>query len=190
MADALASLLAKQQIIEVTSIYARAIDRMDETLLRSVFHPGSTHNHFYQGPSSDPERPADGDDPGDFVRFAFQVLSAHTHTHHQLGNHIVELDSDTEARSECYFTAYHRMRAQGDSLAGAAAYETEMDFFVGGRYLDKFALRDGAWKIVDRVGMTDWMRIEAPSSNGTAGIDPDTISKRWPDDRLYKFAAV
>ena len=76
-------LLAKQEIIEVTARYARAIDRMDEEMLRSVFHPDSQHNHFYAGPSSDPQRPADGDDPGDFVRFAFQVLSAHTHTHHQ-----------------------------------------------------------------------------------------------------------
>ncbi|MFT4768840.1 MAG: hypothetical protein ACI8RN_001979 [Glaciecola sp.] len=190
MADELASLAVKQQIIEVTTIYARAIDRMDEALLRSVFHPGSTHNHFYQGPSSDPDRSSADEDPGDFVRFAFQVLSAHTHTHHQLGNHYVELESDTEARSECYFTAYHRMRALGDPLAGDGAFETEMDFFVGGRYLDNFALRDGEWKIVERIGMTDWMRIEAPSSGGTAGIDQDTISKRWPDDRLYKMAAV
>ncbi len=65
-----------------------------------------------------------------------------------------------------------------------------MGFFVGGRYLHNFALRDGEWKIVQRIGMTEWMRIEAPSSGGTAGIDQDTISKRWPDDRLYKMAAV
>ncbi|GAB5413936.1 MAG: nuclear transport factor 2 family protein [Congregibacter sp.] len=190
MADAMTELLAKQQIIEVTAIYARAIDRMDEALLRSVFHPGSTHNHFYQGPSSDPDRAAAGDDPGDFVRFALQVLSAHTHTHHQLGNHIVEIDSETQARCECYFTAYHRMRPLGDPLAGADAFETEMDFFVGGRYVDRFELRDGVWKIIDRTGMTDWMRIEAPASKGTAGIDQNTISKRYPDDILYKMSAV
>ncbi|MEM1142448.1 MAG: nuclear transport factor 2 family protein [Pseudomonadota bacterium] len=188
--EAVAGLLAKQEIVEVTMRYARAIDRMDEALLRGVFHPGSEHNHFYAGPSSDPERPASEDDPGDFVRFAFQVLSGHTHTHHQLGNHLVELDSETQARCECYFTAYHRMRALGDHQAGADAFETEMDFFVGGRYIDRFELRDGAWKIIQRTGMTDWMRIEPPTSRGTSGIDQNTISRRYPEDILYRMSAV
>lgn len=34
-------LRAKQAITEIIYRYARAIDRMDEQLLRSVFHPGS-----------------------------------------------------------------------------------------------------------------------------------------------------
>ena len=188
--DGLEMLLAKQEIMDVTARYARAIDRMDEALLRSVFHPDSQHNHFYAGPSSAPERPASVEDPGDFVRFAFKVLSAHTHTHHQLGNHLVEFDSPEAARCECYFTAYHRMRDQRDPQAGDDAFETEMDFFVGGRYLDRFELRDGAWKIIQRTGMTDWMRLEAPTSRGTVGIDPATISKRYPDDYLYRLSAV
>ena len=62
--NTLESLLAKQAITEVIHRYARAIDRLDESLLRSVFHPGSSHNHFYQGPSSAPDRAAEGDDPG------------------------------------------------------------------------------------------------------------------------------
>jgi len=188
MADALASLLAKQEITEVIFRYARAIDRMDEALLRSAFHPHSTHNHFYQGPSSDSQRVATDDDPGDFVRFALQVLSANTHTHHQMGNTLVELDNDTHARVETYFTAYHRMRALGDPLASPDAFETEMDYFVAGRYLDRFELIDGVWKIAHRTGMTDWMRIESPSSRGTAGIDQDTVGQRAPDDFLYKLA--
>jgi hypothetical protein len=188
--DPLESLLARQDIIEVTARYARAVDRLDEAMLRSVFHEGSQHNHFYAGPSSEPDRPATEDDPGDFVRFAFQVLATHRYTHHQLGNHLVEFDSATEARCECYFTAYHRMRALGDPEAGSDAFETEMDFFVGGRYLDRFECRDGIWKIVQRTGMTDWMRLDAPASRGMAGIDPDTIGKRHPDDFLYRLGAT
>ncbi len=189
MSDAaLQALLAKQEITEVIFRYARAIDRLDETLLRSVFHPDSTHNHFYQGPSSDPDRPASDEDPGDFVRFAFDVLSAYRYTHHQLGNTLIELDGDNTARVETYFTAFHRMRAQGDPLAPPNAQETEMDYFVAGRYLDRFERRDGEWKIAQRTGMTDWIRLEAPSSPGTLGIDPDTIGKRAPDDYLYTLA--
>jgi hypothetical protein len=190
MADTLATLVAKQEITEVTHRYARAIDRMDETLLRSVFHPHSTHNHFYQGPSSAPERPAAGDDPGDFVRFALNVLSVHTRTHHQLGNTLIEFDGETSAHVETYFTAYHRMRAQGDPLASDDAFETEMDYFVAGRYLDRFELHDGVWKIAHRTGMTDWIRLESPSPRGMAGIDPDTIGQRAPDDLLYRLPSV
>ena len=39
-------LIAKQDIYEVIARYARAIDRLDEPMLRSVFHRHSTHNHF------------------------------------------------------------------------------------------------------------------------------------------------
>jgi hypothetical protein len=38
--------------------------------------------------------------------------------------------------------------------------------------------------------MTDWIRIEPPSSKGTAGIDPTTVGKRAPDDLIYQFIAV
>lgn len=188
--DALAKLVAKQEIYEVTARYARAIDRLDEAMLRDLFHPDSTHNHFYEGPSSDPERLASESDPGDFVRFAFQVLKTHVRTQHQLGNTLIDLTSDATAVAETYFTAFHRMRALGDPLASADAFETEMDFFVGGRYLDKFECRDGVWKIVHRTGMTDWMRIEPPTSRGTAGIDQQTIGQRYPDDFIYKLMSV
>ena len=141
--QAVEELLAKQAITEVICRYARAIDRMDETLLRSVFHPGARHRHFYEGPSSDPDLPSTPEAPGDFVAFALGVLSTFTRTHHQLGNTLIELDGPEHARAETYFTAFHRMRPRGDPAAAPNAYDTEMDYFVGGRYIDRFALRDG-----------------------------------------------
>jgi hypothetical protein len=184
--EAVRELLAKQAITEVVFRYARAIDRMDEALLRSVFHPGSRHNHFYEGPSSDAEAPSSPEAPVDFVAFALGVLGGFTRTHHQLGNTLIEFTSDEQARVETYFTAFHRMRARGDPLAPDNAFDTEMDYFVGGRYIDQFALRDGEWKIVERVGMTDWMRIEPPTSQGFGDIDPRTIGHRAPDDFIYQ----
>ena len=190
MEQRLIELLAKQDIYEVIARYARAIDRLDESMLRTVFHTHSTHNHFYQGPSSQAERPASDEDPGDFVRFAMQVLSTYSRTQHQLGNTLVELTSDTTATAETYFTAYHRMRPIDDPLAGPEAYETEMDFFVAGRYLDRFECDNGEWKIAHRTGMTDWIRLEAPASKGTGGIDQTTVGKRVPDDLIYQFISV
>ena len=188
--DWAAGLRAKQEITEVIYRYARAIDRMDERLLRSVFHPGSRHSHFYEGPSSDPGLPSSKEAPGDFVAFALGVLSAFTRTHHQLGNTLIQLESESTANAETYFTAFHRMRPRGDPLAGANAYDTEMDYFVGGRYLDRFERRDGEWKIVQRTGMTDWVRLEAASSQGFDDIAVETIGKRAPDDPVCEFYSI
>lgn len=183
--QAMQALLDKQAILEVVIRYARGVDRLDEALLRSVFHPGSRHNHFFEGPSSDPALPSTAEKPGDFVAFALQVLASYSRTHHQLGNTLVEFTGDDSARVETYFTAFHRMRARGDKLAADNAYDTEMDYFVGGRYIDRFERRDGQWKIVERIGMTDWTRLEPPTSQGFDTIDQNTVGKRAPDDFIY-----
>ena len=179
-------LLAKQAITEVVFRYARAVDRMDEALLRSVFHPDSRHHHYFEGPSSAPDLPSSPEEPGDFVAFALGVLGTFTRTHHQLGNTLIEMVESDQARVETYFTAFHRMRPKGDPLAAENAFDTEMDYFVGGRYVDRFALRDGEWKIIERTGMTDWTRLEPPASQGFGDIDPKTVGHRAPDDLIYR----
>jgi len=188
--ERLEELLAKQAITEVIHCYARAIDRMDEALLRSVFHPGSRHAHFFEGPSSDPSLPSSPEVPGDFVAFALGLLSTFSRTHHQLGNTLIRLQDSATAVAETYFTAYHRLRAVGDPLASPDAFDNEMDWFVGGRYLDRFELRDGQWKIVERTGMTDWVRLDPASSRGFGDIAPETIGKRAPDDLVYRFFGI
>ena len=90
----LRELLDKQSISDVIMTYARALDRFDEDLLRSVFHPDSQHSHGFAGPSSDPSIPSSPGAPGDFVAFAYDILRTHTRTHHQLGNIFIELDGD------------------------------------------------------------------------------------------------
>ena len=201
--QAVKELLAKQAITEVVYRYCRAIDRMDEALLRSVFHPGSQHSHFFEGPSSAPElsstpeernrynleaRIGVGDVPD--LRFAFGLLATYSRTHHQLGNTLIDFDGDSHANVETYFTAFHRVRPRSDPLAGDQAFDNEMDYSVGGRYIDRFELRDGEWKIVQRTGMTDWVRIEPATSQGFGDIPEETIGKRAPEDLVCRLYAV
>lgn len=188
--DELKKLLAKQAITEVVYRYARAIDRLDEALLRSVFHPGSQHCHFYEGPSSAPDQPATEEEPGDFVRFAFGLLKTYKRTHHQMGNTTIDFVDDSQANVETYFTAFHLVRPLSDPLAGAQAFDNEMDYFVGGRYIDRFELRDGEWRIIQRTGMTDWVRIEPSSSQGFADIPVETVGAYAPDDLICRFYSV
>ena len=185
----LIEVLDKHAISDVIMTYARAIDRLDEAMLRSVFHPDSQHAHGFIGPSSDPSLPSKPGAPGDFVAYAFDVLNTHTRTHHQLGNIFIELDGN-DAYAESYFTAYHRMRALGDPMAAENAYDTEMDFLVGGRYLDRFQKREGTWKISHRAGLTDWMRTESPSTQGFGDIPAKLAGHRGERDLVYRRREV
>ena len=185
----LRELLDKQEISDVIMTYARAIDRLDESMLRSVFHPDSQHAHGFIGPSSDPALPSKPGAPMDFVAYAFDVLRTHTRTHHQLGNIFIEVEGDN-AYAETYFTAYHRMRAKGDPEAAENAFDTEMDFLVGGRYLDRFQCRDGVWKISHRTGLTDWTRLESPSTQGYFDIPAELRSHRGNEDLVYRRREV
>ncbi len=185
----LRELLDKQAISDLIMTYARAIDRLDETLLRSVFHPDSQHAHGFVGPSSDPSLPSKPGAPLDFVAFAFDILRTFTRTHHQLGNIFIELEGDN-AYAETYFSAYHRMRAKGDPLAAENSYDTEMDWLVGGRYIDRLQRREGVWKISHRTGLTDWMRTEPPSTQGFFDIPAELTGQRGSDDLVYRCRDV
>lgn len=181
----LIELLDKQSISDVIMTYARAIDRLDEVMLRSVFHPDSRHAHGFVGPSSDPSLPSKPGEPGDFVAYALDVLNTHTRTHHQLGNIFIEVEKHN-AYAESYFTAYHRMRPKGDPMAAPNAWDTEMDFWVGGRYLDRFQKRDGVWKISHRTGLTDWIRTESPACQGYFDTPEDLLGHRGQKDLVYR----
>tara|TARA_R110002110_G_scaffold362241_1_gene572073 strand:- start:161124 stop:161702 length:579 start_codon:yes stop_codon:yes gene_type:complete len=185
----LIELLDKQSISDVIMTYARAIDRLDEAMLRSVFHPDSKHAHGFVGPSSDPSLPSKPGEPGDFVAYAFDVLNTHSRTHHQLGNIFIEWEVNN-AYAESYFTAYHRMRPKGDPKAAANAWDTEMDFWVGGRYLDRFQKRDGVWKISHRTGLTDWIRTEPPACQGFFDTPEELRGHRGEKDLVYRRREV
>ena len=185
----LTELLDKQAISDVIMTYARAIDRLDEDMLRSVFHTDSQHAHGFVGPSSDPSLASKPGEPGDFVVYALEVLNTYTRTQHQLGNILIELEG-SDAYAETYFTAYHRMRVKGDPKAAENAYDTEMDFLVGGRYLDRFQKRDGVWKISHRTGLTDWMRTEPPSTQGFSDIPAQLRGHRGKEDLVFRRREV
>src|ERR1700760_2072112 len=96
MDQALRAMIDRAEISEVLTRYCRALDRLDEPLLRSCFHADSEHNHGYAGPSSI------------FVDYAMDVLRRCVATHHHLGNVSIAVRGD-EGDAESYFTAYRRV---------------------------------------------------------------------------------
>lgn len=172
-------LLAKQAITEQLHRYCRALDRLDEGLLRSVFFVDSTHEQgAFRGRSQD------------FCSIALDLLASLERSHHQLGNVLIEMRGHA-AVSESYFTAYHRLgpcEVLGP-LFGAHDPSIAEDVFIGGRYIDKFEFREGAWRIAGRVGLRDWETWVKASDRVLGTLDSRLLGARNASDASYwRFA--
>ena len=141
---ALRDLLEKEAIREASLRYTRGIDRHDRELMLAAYHPDAKDDHgAFIG------------SPEDFVEYANRVHSAHWVSHqHYITNQVIDLDGDT-AHCESYFVAVLK-RADGTCD------------MVGGRYVDRFAKRDGRWAVADRACLVEW---NAEVSPGQANFD-------------------
>jgi ketosteroid isomerase-like protein len=171
-------LLARQDRIESREAirdclyrYCRGIDRADAEALRSAYWPDAIDDHvLYTGNAYE------------FIDWCVPLLAQVEHSQHILGNIQIDLDGDT-ARVETYYHAYERRRR-----ASGQPYE----MFVGGRYLDKFERRAGAWRILHRFVTWDrWrhFRDSMDVEKGVFGHGPVRMSGKFPDDPLYSILA-
>jgi uncharacterized protein (DUF2126 family) len=137
MEDAIARLLAKQEITEVLYRIARATDRGDVGLFAACFHPGGTD---YHGLANGP------------VENILSTLgrSKLLLSQHAISNVLIDIDGDS-ARSESCFNALHQSRDEHGVLT---------DEMIRGRYLDRFEKGPGGWKIRRRVVVWDWSRVQ------------------------------
>ena len=123
--------------------YCRAVDRGDFVQLQSLYHHDAVdaHGAFSAGSA---------DDFLDHLTAARPYIRSMQHNITTVNFAI----SGHEAEGEIYTIAVHTLAGNG----------RDVDLAVGGRYLDKYEKRDGAWKIVARTIVTDWARVTDPSS--------------------------
>lgn len=160
----LRALLDKQAIAEVVYRYARGIDRLDEDVIQTCFHPGAYDDHgFIRGDAHEVS--------ARIVRVLRKTTDRTTHT---LGQVLVELDGDT-AFAESYVVAFHRMMRNG----------AEVDWVAHGRYVDRFERRDGEWKIARRKVVHSWDRYDPVTEKSDETADFWNPSSRSTDDPLY-----
>ncbi|HWL44930.1 MAG TPA: nuclear transport factor 2 family protein [Ilumatobacter sp.] len=164
--DVLWQLSAEHEIRKILARYCHAVDRADEELLRSVYHDGAFDDHsaFFRGPAAE------------FAPFCVRAMRERfAATMHQASNVLIEVDGTGAAVQSSYLAA--------NLLLGRA----ELHWY-GGRYLDRFEHRDGAWRISHRLVLHDWDVRQAyedptPSSSGrNEGL-------RSTDDPSYEFFA-
>ena len=144
---ALRELLDRQQIADLIHRYCRAVDRIDEDLGHSIFHPGATadYGEFYQG---------SGYGAIDAVCQSHRGCLAHSH---QITTTTIVIDED-RASSEAYHFAVVRMMA-GEALTQVT---------VWGRYLDRWSRKAGGWGIEHRQVVRDFdeIRVVTPLTPG------------------------
>jgi hypothetical protein len=85
---------------------------------------------------------------------------------HTLGNVLIELNGEF-AGVESQFIACIRCRHN----------DGEVDWLMGGRYVDRFERRDGVWRIADRTVVYDWSRVD-PVEPSPAGFTAATYLDR------------
>jgi hypothetical protein len=142
----LAALVARTAIEEVIYRYCHAIDRAEWRLASDCF----THDATYQ------YGPIDGG-VADFLTFAQAATGHLLATHHQIGNLLIDF-ADEDARVETYFTAYHRVPAEGPTEGAFACNGVEQEVVMAGRYVDRFVRVGEHWLIAHRRGVHDWWR--------------------------------
>ena len=162
-----ATVLAKQDIHELIMAQARATDRGDEALLRSVWHPGATIDVGVFAGSAD-----------EFCGMIIGATADRKGMSHSVANEWIEVTGDV-AVAESYVIAF--------TLVPGADGPT--DDLTGGRYVDRFERRNGVWKFTHRTFVMDWMTSH-PSTDQTGQGMYETLTTRGgkiPDDPLYAF---
>jgi hypothetical protein len=125
-------LLDRERLYELVTRYCRAIDRADEELLLSCYHPDATQDHgAYKGPI-----------PGLVTHLRGRALDpAKGALQHIASNCRFELEGDV-AYGETYLQTVMTDPDGGQLLSF-------------GRYVDRFERRDGEWRIAHRQVIID-----------------------------------
>lgn len=167
LAEKAAVVLAKQDIHELIMAQARATDRGDEALLRSVWHPGATIDVGVFAGAAD-----------EFCGMIIGATAELQGMSHSVANEWIDVEGDI-AVAESYVIAFTR-------VPGPDGFTDDL---TGGRYIDRFERRGGVWKYTHRTFVMDWMTSH-PSTDQTGQGMYETLTTRggkYPDDPLYTF---
>lgn len=186
-------IIARQSIEEVLARYARAIDRLDLELLKTVFHEDGV-NHEYSGGEVNLHRWSEHIIP--------QLKSLFAGTMHHITHKSITVSGD-RAASEAYFISYHLVRGGrseavrffGEQYAARTealgCLETGHEYIGGGRYLHRWEKRDGLWKISERTATLEWnhYRPATPAEPGSMLATIVPLERRGHDDPVYALLA-
>jgi ketosteroid isomerase-like protein len=159
-ADRVQALIDKEEIRELVQRYARALDRCDLELMKSVYWDDGVFEHadHYNGSAHG------------FCEHAVGFLSTLGALQHFICQQLIELRGD-EAIGESYGLAFHRAHEPSGK---------PFDSWVGARLLDRYERRGGVWKIAHRKTVVDWgADLDAQESWGRGVFGPPHMEARF-----------
>jgi hypothetical protein len=129
---------AEREIARVILDYARGIDQRDYPRVRACFHPGARIDYgSFAG------------DPDALVDWLERTQPQVDRSSSQFGPPRIDLDlAQGTAEVETYCLAVHVLPRAADGSSHQR--------LAGLRYLDRFELRGGAWRIAERRNVADW----------------------------------
>lgn len=155
-------------IRNLAAFYMRALDRLDQALLRAQFWDDAHLAYgIYDG------------GPDGFADFCMDALKDHDRNHHMIGQHVIDLNGEV-AFGEVYYQAYHKLTNEEGQ---------KRDLVISGRYVDRYEKRGSEWKIAYRSELVDWVRDD-PSADQFLDDAPMIVGRRKPDDPLYDRHAM
>jgi hypothetical protein len=163
----LEKMMDRQEILDVLTRVSRGIDRFDRDLFVSSFHDDALIDSgaYVNAPGT----VYDGAGRGGHEEGQSATL-------HNILNHSCDLQGDT-AHTETYFY-----------FCGANKDGT--NWLAGGRYLDRFERRNGAWKIAFRYTILEWSSVVpgviVPLFENVADLRMNGTPQRSKDDPSYR----
>jgi hypothetical protein len=164
-------MLDEHALQKLVHAYCRAVDRGDIAALRQLYHHDAVDAHGAFSTGS--------------VEGFFEQLVASRPYIRAMAHNITTVNFAIEgnvAEGEIYNIAVHTLAGKGRDL----------DLIIGGRYLDKYAKREGTWKLAERTIVTDWARVSDPSvMDMTHPITKDTLKGALDEtDPSYQFFSL
>jgi ketosteroid isomerase-like protein len=152
-------LQARTAIEDCLNRFARAVDRQDWKLARTMYHDGAFDDHgFFKGP------------PDAFLAHIAKMHEVQEHSMHFNTNVLIEFQAKDRAFVETYVLVLQRF---ADRRVTASA-----------RYLDRFEKRTGEWRVAHRTLVFGDM-VSEPLAEPLRFPAEFTVQKHGMDDPLY-----
>ncbi len=163
---------ARTEIQDALNRFARAVDRQDWALARTLYHDDAFDDHgFFKGA------------PDPFLAHIAKIHVHQVHSMHFNSNVLIEFTARDRAFVETYVLVLQRFRPGAPNVpAGSAGLRV----LASARYLDRFEKRNGAWRVVHRTLVFGDMQAE-PMKEPLKFPPEFAVQTHGMDDPLYKL---
>jgi hypothetical protein len=169
----------RMEIQDCIHKFARAVDRRDWALARSVYHEDAVDDHgIYNGPAEN------------FIEFTKKRHETVLMSMHHVSNITIEFDGDNRALVESYVFAWQSLSPSNADMRAAVdkhttAGDQPLEMLMIARYVDVFTYKNEAWRIQYRQLVYESSMKVIPEATGPDVGNTMKKGRRDHSDPLY-----